>query len=104
MLARLKNIDPLIVLILGAVALAIVLPARGAFADAFSIATNIGIALLFFLYGARLSTSEALNGLKHWKLHLTILAFTFVIYPLVGLALRPLTGFIGEDIDRKSVV
>ncbi|MCQ9336162.1 bile acid:sodium symporter [Corynebacterium phoceense] len=97
MLARLKNIDPLIVLILSAVALAIVLPARGAFANAFSIATNIGIALLFYLYGARLSTSEALGGLKHWKLHLTILAFTFVFYPLVGLALRPLTGFIGED-------
>ncbi len=36
--------------------------------------------------GARLSTQEALNGLKNWRLHLTILAFTFVLYPILGLA------------------
>jgi hypothetical protein len=27
------------------------------------------IGLLFFLYGARLSTREAVDGLKHWRLH-----------------------------------
>ena len=57
----------------------------------------MAIALLFFLYGARLSTQEALNGLKHWRLHLTILAFTFVVYPLIGIALRPLTAVISHD-------
>jgi Na+/bile acid cotransporter protein len=98
MLHRLKKPDPLIVLILTAVAIAIIAPARGTFADVFGSLTNVAIALLFFLYGARLSTQEALNGLKHWRLHLTILAFTFVIYPLIGLALRPLTGFISDDI------
>ena len=49
------------------------------------------------MYGARLSTQEALNGLKHWRLHLTILAFTFVVYPLIGIALRPLTAVISHD-------
>lgn len=98
MLERLKNLDPLIVLILCAVAIALVFPARGGFADTFDILTNIGIALLFFLYGARLSPREALNGIKHWKLHLTILAFTFVVYPIVGVALRPLTAFIPMDL------
>ena len=98
MLERLKNLDPLIVLILCAVAIAIVLPARGQFADTFDVLTNIGIALLFFLYGARLSTREAINGIKHWKLHLTILAFTFAVYPLIGLALRPLTAFMPNDL------
>ena len=97
MLHRLKKPDPLIVLILAAVAIAIIAPARGTFADVFGNLTNVAIALLFFLYGARLSTQEALNGLKHWRLHLTILAFTFVIYPLIGLALRPLTGVITDD-------
>ena len=76
MLERLKRLDPLIVLILCAVAVAIVLPARGSFADTFDVLTNIAIAVLFFLYGARLSTREAINGVKHWKLHLTILVFT----------------------------
>ena len=98
MLERLKRLDPLIVLILCAVTLAIVFPARGSFAESFDVLTNIGIALLFFLYGARLSTREAINGIKHWKLHLTILVFTFVVYPVIGLVLRPLTSFIPTDL------
>ena len=97
MLQRLKKPDPLIVLIILAVIIAIIAPARGNFADIFGQLTNVAIALLFFLYGARLSTPEALNGLKHWRLHLTILAFTFVVYPLIGIALRPLTAVISHD-------
>ena len=97
MLQRLKKPDPLIVLIILAVIIAIIAPARGSFADIFGQLTNVAIALLFFLYGARLSTQEALNGLKHWRLHLTILAFTFVVYPLIGIALRPLTAVISHD-------
>lgn len=97
MLQRLKKPDPLIVLIILAVIIAIIAPARGNFADIFGQLTNVAIALLFFLYGARLSTQEALNGLKHWRLHLTILVFTFVVYPLIGIALRPLTAVISHD-------
>ena len=97
MLQRLKKPDPLIVLIILAVIIAIIAPARGNFADIFGQLTNVAIALLFFLYGARLPTQEALNGLKHWRLHLTILAFTFVVYPLIGIALRPLTAVISHD-------
>ena len=97
MLQRLKKPDPLIVLIILAVIIAIIAPARGNFADIVGQLTNVAIALLFFLYGARLSTQEALNGLKHWRLHLTILAFTFVVYPLIGIALRPLTAVISND-------
>ena len=97
MLQRLKKPDPLIVLIILAVIIAIIAPARGNFADIFGQLTNVAIALLFFLYVARLSTQEALNGLKHWRLHLTILAFTFVVYPLIGIALRPLTAVISHD-------
>ena len=95
-----KGVDPLIVLIILAVLVAIVAPARGQFAEWFAVATNLAIALLFFLYGARLSTREALAGLTNWKLHLTILAFTFVIYPLLGLALYPLTFFISDELYR----
>lgn len=97
MLQSLKKPDPLIVLIILAVILAAIAPARGDFAEIFGQLTNVAIAFLFFLYGARLSTQEALNGLKHWRLHLTILAFTFVVYPLIGIALRPLTAFISHD-------
>lgn len=98
MLERLKRLDPLIVLIILAVIVAIIIPASGTFAEWFDVAVKIAIALLFFLYGARLSTQEALNGLKHWRLHLTILAITFVIFPLIGIGLEPLTFFISDDI------
>lgn len=97
MTSRLKKIDPLILLIISAVIVAIIFPARGHFPEVFDSLTNVVIALLFYLYGARLSTQEALNGLKNWRLHLTILAFTFVLYPILGLALRPLTLFISHD-------
>jgi sodium/bile acid cotransporter 7 len=56
-------------------------------ADGFGVATNVAVGLLFFLYGARLSTREALDGLRHWRLHAVVLAATFVLFPLLGLAL-----------------
>jgi sodium/bile acid cotransporter 7 len=83
-------IDPYILLLLGTVGLAALLPARGMAADVASGASTAAIAFLFFLYGARLSTREALDGLKHWRLHVTVLACTFVVFPLLGLAARGL--------------
>ncbi|MFI7401952.1 bile acid:sodium symporter family protein [Streptomyces sp. NPDC049541] len=83
-------IDPYILLLLGTVGLAALVPARGAGAHVASGASTAAIAFLFFLYGARLSTREALDGLKHWRLHGTVLACTFVIFPLLGLAARGL--------------
>jgi sodium/bile acid cotransporter 7 len=83
-------IDPYILLLLGTVGLAALLPARGTAADVASGASTGAIALLFFLYGARLSTREALDGLRHWRLHVTVLACTFVVFPLLGLAARGL--------------
>jgi len=83
-------IDPYVLLLLGTVGLAALLPARGGAADVASGASTAAIAFLFFLYGARLSTREALDGLKHWRLHTTVLACTFVVFPLLGLAARGL--------------
>jgi sodium/bile acid cotransporter 7 len=83
-------VDPYLLLLLVTVGIAALFPARGTAADVASGASTAAIALLFFLYGVRLSTREALDGLKHWRLHLTVLACTFVIFPLLGLAARGL--------------
>lgn len=72
------------------VALASVLPCRGATASAFNVLTDLAIALLFFLHGAKLSREAVIAGMTHWRLHLTVLASTFVLFPLLGVALRPL--------------
>jgi len=88
-LARLP-VDTFLLALLAVVALAAVFPAGGSAADVLSVATKIAIALLFLLYGARLSPNEALHGLRHWRLHLLVLAATFVAFPLLGLAARAL--------------
>lgn len=87
-------IDPYILALIGTVAVAALLPASGAAADVAGGASTGAVALLFFLYGARLSTTEALDGLKHWRLHLTVLICTFVAFPLLGLAGESLVPYV----------
>lgn len=72
------------------VALAALLPCEGRVAVAFDHLTVAGIAVLFFLHGARLPREAILAGLTNWKLHLLVLACTFALFPLLGLALKPL--------------
>ena len=84
------RVDPFILGILATVALAALLPARGAAAGVTSVGTTVAIGLLFFLYGVRLSPAEAIAGLRHWRLHLTVVLATFVLFPLLGIAARVL--------------
>ncbi|MFO0582558.1 MAG: bile acid:sodium symporter family protein [Anaeromyxobacter sp.] len=76
--------DHFTLLLVAVVALASFLPARGAFAHGFHQATVAAIALLFFLYGARLSTAAVIAGLVHWRLHFVVSAATWVLFPLLG--------------------
>ncbi|KAB0681214.1 bile acid:sodium symporter family protein [Aureimonas leprariae] len=85
-------VDRFLLLLMGTVAIAALLPARGEVAAAFDWITFAAIALLFFLYGARLSPGAVWQGLKHWRLQGLILASTFVLFPLIGLLFRPLAA------------
>ncbi|EGD54531.1 bile acid:sodium symporter family protein [Gordonia neofelifaecis] len=94
-------IDGFVLSILLAVVVAAVFPAKGTFADVMDWVVTILIGLLFFLYGARLHPREALDGLTHWRLHLTILSFTFVLFPIIGLILQPvLAPIIGDQLAQ----
>ncbi|GKS94100.1 bile acid:sodium symporter family protein [Acidovorax sp. SUPP2825] len=75
--------------LLATVALASLLPAWGRVAQGFEQATLAAVALLFFLHGAKLSREAIVAGLSHWRLHLVVVASTFVLFPLIGWALRP---------------
>jgi len=91
MIARfLAVFEPFILMLLGTVVLASLLPARGEIATIVGYAADIGIVLLFFLHGAKLSRDAILSGLRNWKLHLAVLAVTFVAFPLFGLGLSAL--------------
>lgn len=96
-----RRIDYFMVAIIAAAVIATVLPARGAGVEVVDWASKITIAILFFLYGVRLKPSETITGLKHWRLHTVILTFTFIAFPIIGMALRVLVpGVISEDIYR----
>ena len=82
--------EPFILMLLGTVVLASILPARGEIATIVGYAADIGIVLLFFLHGAKLSRDAIWAGLRNWKLHLAVLAITFVAFPLFGLGLTAL--------------
>lgn len=87
-------VDPYVAALLGTVLLAVLLPARGSAATVAGIAAKVLVGLLFFLYGARLSTRETVEGLRHWRLHTAVLCCTFVIFPLLGLAARGLVPYV----------
>jgi len=86
--------DRYVLAILGMVALASVLPVRGVAAGDLALVTKLVIALLFFLHGAKLSREAVVAGITHWRLHLVILAATFALFPLLGLAATRLPAFI----------
>lgn len=75
--------------LLTTVALASVLPAAGGVARFFEGLTVAAVGLLFFLHGAKLSRQAIVAGLSHWRLHLVVVASTFVLFPLLGWVLRP---------------
>jgi sodium/bile acid cotransporter 7 len=78
--------------LLATLVLATLLPASGVVADMVDILSTVTVVLLFFFHGAKLARSAVVAGLTHWRLHLVILACTFVMFPLLGLLTTALFG------------
>ncbi|RZF27602.1 bile acid:sodium symporter [Paraburkholderia sp. UYCP14C] len=76
--------------LVGTVILASFLPVHGQAAVGFNWVTNIAVGLLFFLHGAKLSREAIIAGATHWRLHLVVMLSTFALFPLLGLALKPI--------------
>jgi sodium/bile acid cotransporter 7 len=76
--------------LIGTLVLASLLPCRGAVAVAVEHLTSVAISLLFFLHGAKLSRQAVIAAAGHWRLHALVLLTTFVLFPLYGLAFKPL--------------
>jgi sodium/bile acid cotransporter 7 len=86
----LARIDRYLLVLIGTVILATVLPARGPMTAVADIAVNLAVALLFFLYGARLAPRAVIDGLLHWRLQSLVFASTYIVFPILGLALTTL--------------
>src|SRR5213075_1438712 len=54
--------------------------------------TKAGVALIFFLHGLTLSFASLRAGVLNWRLHLFVQCCTFLLFPLIGLALNAAIG------------
>ncbi|SFQ50941.1 bile acid:sodium symporter family protein [Hymenobacter arizonensis] len=93
LLAR-AGLDWFLLALFGVVALAYFLPDLGSKASPvpWKLITTVGVALVFFFYGLKLSLEKLRAGMRNWKLHLLVQATTFVLFPLLALLVRPFFG------------
>lgn len=91
---RLKSygLDRYMALLFATVLAGAFLPASGAVAEGLRSVSFWAIAVLFFLYGAKLSTASIAAGLTNWRLQGGVLLVTFVAFPILALILAALAG------------
>ena len=96
---KLLALDRFTLLLVAMVLLASFLPVSGSAAHAFNVITTIAIAILFFLHGAKLSREAIVQGIMHWKFHVLVFAFTFAVFPILGLLAKPvLLPMLGQEL------
>lgn len=61
--------------------------------------TTIGVSLIFFFYGLKLSFQDIKSGLSNWKLHVLVQVTTFLLFPLLILIFYPLI----ETVSQKHL-
>ena len=86
------KIDGFVLSIIAVIGIAYIFPQWGTADSRVPIDTisAIGISLIFFFYGLKLSPQKLKAGLKNWKLHLLVQASTFLIFPFIVLTFYPL--------------
>lgn len=87
----LKKIDPFIILLIAMILLAWLVPRLGGIDVWYSLDnfTSVGVSLIFFFYGLKLSPSQIIGGLSNYKLHILVQLSTFVLFPLLVIAAYP---------------
>ena len=90
--------DPFLLCLIATVAGASFAPVRGAAISWVEAATDFAIAFLFFLHGAKLSRAAVLAGAGNWRLHLYVLASTYMLFPAIGLSLVALLRGYGDGL------
>ncbi len=102
--AWLRWLDPLTAMILAVLVLGLLVPVPEAVGAALDTVRTAAIVLLFFLYGARMPTGEVLDGLKRFRLQGSMLAATYLLFPLVGLAVQLLPDAVLDPDLRRGLL
>jgi sodium/bile acid cotransporter 7 len=87
-------------LVLATAVVATIFPVTGTGVSIASTTQKIAVAILFFLYGVRIDRKSAIAGLKHWRLHVLILGFTYLVFPLLSLTMVVFDGYLNPDLYR----
>lgn len=91
MLKKVK-VDNFVIAIVISIIIAYFFPQLGA-SDSpvpMGLVSSLGISFIFFFYGLNLNSEAIKNGLKNWKLHVSVQASTFLLFPLLVLPFFPL--------------
>lgn len=86
------NIDKFVLAIIGVVIIAYFFPQWGNRDSTIPLDTigSIGVSMIFFFYGLKLSPDKIKSGLRNWKLHVLVQLSTFLLFPLLILLFYPL--------------
>lgn len=82
------KIDKFVLFIIGVIIFSYFFPQWGS-REIINTISSVGISLIFFFYGLKLSPSKLKAGLKNWKLHIIVQASTFILFPLLVLIVKP---------------
>ena len=85
------KIDKFVIAIIATIIFAYIFPSWGSYESKVPLDQigSLGISLIFFFYGLKLSPSNLKTGLKNWKLHLLIQSATFILFPVIVLLFYP---------------
>lgn len=94
------GIDLYMLLLIGVVALGALIPARGIGSDILGYVTYLAVALLFFIYGAKLDLASIRAGIMNLRLQSLSFVATYGVFPLIGLAfVGALGGWLGPELS-----
>ena len=103
-LAR-AGLDWFLLALVGVVALAYSAPGLGSKASSvpWHTVTTLGVALVFFFYGLKLSFAKLRDGMRNWRLHTLVQLSTFGLFPVLALLARPFFGAEGGAMLWQSI-
>lgn len=85
------KIDKFVLSLIAVIGVAYIFPQWGSQDSSVPIDTmaTVGISVIFFFYGLKLSPNKLRAGLKNWKLHALVQIATFLIIPILVLLFHP---------------
>jgi len=85
------KLDPFVVSIIVVIVLAYFFPELGREGNVIPLDTivSVGISLIFFSYGLKLSKHQLTSGLKNWRLHALVQSSTFLLFPAIVISFYP---------------